>query len=753
MPTEFPKLRQDLVVSRQETAGGLVFIIKDPALGRFVRFKEPEYFIAQQLDGMTPLEEVRRRGEEHFGATLPESTLTQFTQKLLTLGFLDQANDSQAPVRESNGSVAQGRLRGNAFYLRLKVFDPDRLLEWLVPKLRFFYTRTFAVLSVGVILLAAYLMAASWDEIHRSLPRLYRIETVFLAWATFLIIVIGHEFAHGLTCKRYGGKVHEIGLMLIYLHPAMYCNVSDAWLFPEKKKRLLVTLAGAWFEVFCWALAMLCWRLTDPATLLNYLALVAATTLGIKSLFNLNPLIKLDGYYLLSDFLEMPNLRRNAFQYIGARIKSPWRSHPQSQEIGERERRIFWLYGLLAGTYSVWFIGYLLASLGAFLVGRYQTWGLVGFAALLVTIFRVPLKKGARLVASLFTPTRGILNLLKRLLRILAVGGIAAACLYFIKTDLKVSGEFRVLPIHNADVRADVEGIVEEILREEGDTVQAGEVIARLSDRDYRAEQEKVKAEIAEKQAQLRMLKAGARSEELELARTIIIKGEERLKYARAYLEMERTLYEEKLSSKKDFEVAEELVSLRAKELEESKGNLKLLLAGSRPEAIEAMEAEVSRLVSQQRYLEDQLKRLRIVSPIAGIVTTHRLKDKLGANLKKGDLVAEVHDLQTVTAEISVPEKEISDVSVGQLITLKARAHVGSSFHGKVKSITPVASKPAQDALQREFLVITELENKELKLRPEMSGNAKIYCGKRRLYEIVFRRLIRFVRVEFWSLW
>jgi hypothetical protein len=129
------------------------------------------------------------------------------------------------------------------------------------------------------------------------------------------------------------------------------------------------------------------------------------------------------------------------------------------------------------------------------------------------------------------------------------------------------------------------------------------------------------------------------------------------------------------------------------------------------------------------------------------------LKERLGATLKKGDLVAEVHEVKTVTAEISIPEKEISDVKVGQAVVLKARAHLGTSFQGQVFSISPVASKPAEGLVQREFLVVTRLENADFSLKPEMTGNAKIYCGQRRLYEIVFRRLIRFVRVEFWSWW
>jgi multidrug resistance efflux pump len=742
MSMTFPRLRADLVVSRQETPGGVVFVVKDPTVGRFVRFKEPEYFIARQFDGQTPLEEVRRRGESELGGALSEATVQQFASKLLNLGLLETPADAEAKP--------QGRIRGNIFYLRFKIFDPDALFERLVPRIRWAFTPQFAWFSISVILLGMLVTVMSWQEIHRSLPKLYRLESIFLAWFTFVSIVVGHEFSHGLTCKYFGGRVHEIGMLLIFLQPGMYCNVSDAWLFPEKRKRLLVTLAGAWFEIFCWAIATLVWRVSDPATLLNYLAMVVATTLGIKSLFNLNPLIKLDGYYLLSDYLEMPNLRRNAFAYIRARVARRW------AEIGEtpaRDRWIYWLYGVLAALYSTLLLSVLIFALGGFLMRRYQSWGLVAFGVFLLVFFKGPLRRGRRFLASLVSPAQGILRVVKRLLKIGAVLLAAGAALYFIPAQLKVSGEFRILPIHNAEVRAEVEGMIEEIVRDEGDEVKAGELIARLSDRDCQAEVSKVTAEIAEKEAQLRMLRAGPRAEEIELAKTTVVKSEERLKYAESFLLMEKSLFEEKLSSKKDYEEAAELAAVRRKELEESKGTLKVLLAGSRPETIEATEAEVARLTSHQKYLAGQLQRLRIVSPISGVITTHRLKDKLGSTLKKGDLVAEVNEMKTVTAEISVPEKEIADVKLGMPVMLKARAHLNTRFQGKVFSISPVASKPADGLVQREFLVITRLENADFSLKPEMTGNAKIYCGQNRLYENVIRRMIRFIRVEFWSWW
>jgi putative peptide zinc metalloprotease protein len=744
--TTYPRLRSDLIVSQQETPAGPVFVIKDPLIGRFVRFKAPEHFIAQQFDGATPVEEVRRRVEIHFDAPLSLATLEKFTARLQTLGLLE---DGQ--VREHRQHHQhQPRVRGNIFALRLKVFDPDKFLTALAPQLSFFFTRTFAVLSVLTLLTALGVTVTNWEEIHRSLRQLYRVETIPLAWFTLLCIVIGHEFSHGLACKRYGGKVHEIGFLLIYLQPAMYCNVSDAWLFPEKSKRLLVTLAGAWFELTVWALATLFWRVTEPGSLPNYLALIVATTLGIKSLFNLNPLIKLDGYYLLSDYLEIPNLRQRAFSYIGNRLRYFWRPVDRTTST-PRERRIYWLYGIQAWIYSVWIIGYILLSLGRFLIARYQGWGAAFMAALVISIFRHPLKRYGRFLASQFTPKRGMLLVMKRIAIMAVVFAAAGSCLYFIRTDLKISGEFRILPLHNADVRAEVEGIIEEILHDEGDQVAAGELIARLSDRDLRAELEKVTDEIAEKQAKLKLLKAGARAEEIELANVTVAKDEERLKFAQSLLQMEQTLYEQKLSSKKDLQLAADQAALRTGELQESKGNLKLLLAGSREEVIEATEAEISRLQTQRKYLQDQIQRLQVTSPIAGVVTTHRLKEIRGASVKKGDLIAEVHEFRTVTAEISVPEKDIADVKIGLPVTLKARAHINTNFYGKVVSIAPVASKAAEGIQQRNFLVVTELENSSLLLKPEMTGNAKISCGTHRLYENVFRRFIHFIRVEFWS--
>jgi multidrug efflux pump subunit AcrA (membrane-fusion protein) len=135
------------------------------------------------------------------------------------------------------------------------------------------------------------------------------------------------------------------------------------------------------------------------------------------------------------------------------------------------------------------------------------------------------------------------------------------------------------------------------------------------------------------------------------------------------------------------------------------------------------------------------------------VVTTAKLKEKVGQHVKKGDLIAQVHELKTVRVEIPVSERQIAGVKVGQRVVLKARAYPGNSFLGRVTTIAPIAAKEDEGREGRTILVTTQIENPSLLLKPEMPGNAETSCGKQPIINLLTRRLARYIRVEFWSWW
>ena len=782
-----PRLRRDLTVSRLETANGGFLIIKHPVSGRFYRFKEAERFIAEQLDGETPLDVIRERTEAKFGASLGLDTLNAFVKNLDKIGLLETSKPG-----EKRDSGRPSRIRGNLLYLRLALLDPDRLFTRLVPHIRLLFTRRFLVLSAIPILLALALTLANAREIAADLPRLYQASAILPFFALILVVASIHEFAHGLTCKHFGGEVHELGFMVMYFQPAFYCNVSDAWLFPEKSKRLWVGFAGPYFELVLWAVATIAWRMTEPDTGINYAALIIMALSGLRSFFDFNPFVKLDGYYLLSDLLELPNLRRRSFKYVGDGVKRLLGfGRRVALHVSARERRIYLIYGLVATVSSLSLLSYGLIRLGSYLIDNHQP------LALLSLVSYTGLRSGRRFRrlfgqrSSRVDPDddgdvltagpdgapeeaepqarkRKRVRSWSREIRWAGVAAAALAVLFFVHLQLRIAGPFTVLPEENADVRAAVEGIIEEIRVHEGDQVNAGDVIARLADKDVRAEVLKTQAQVREARANLRKLQVGTTAESLAVAKAGVAKAADAAKFAQGKLARSKLLFERQALSPQEFEGAQEQAATADNALAEARSQLSVLLRGNRPEEIEAAKAQVDRLEAQQHFLETQLGLLDVVSPASGVVATpaRELKEMVGKFVAKGALIAKVYAVQTVTGEIVITEKEIGDIHVGQGVALKSRAYPDMIFHGTVSTIATAAEGlPSATAVAttektgstntgvRTFVVTTEIDNRSGLLKPGMTGLAKVVGGDRRVVDLVKRRLAHTFKVEFWSWW
>ena len=753
MTDQLPKLRSDLVVSQQAAKGHVSFVIKDPENGQFFRFREPEHFIARQLDGSTRSEEVCRRVQEKFGLELEMGTLESFVKTLEQRRLLENGK-----VAARSKAREQGRFRGSLLYFRFKVCDPNRLFDWLIGKVRFCFTPLFIVFSAAVIFLACCTLVFNWPGFQHSLPGLYRLATIPLILAIILLVTAAHEFAHGLTCKHFGGEVHEMGVLLMYLQPAFYCNVSDAWLFPEKSQRLWVTFAGPYFELFLWALSALMWRFSDPSTWLNYVALAVTATSGLKAMLNFNPLLKMDGYYLLSDWLDVPNLRRRSYAYIGTGLKRLFGAKSGGTE-APRERRILLTYGLVASAFSFSLLTVLALKIGQFLSERdLGIWGVFVMFFLFFAKIRRRVRRLFPETSGWFKPVRATLAAARRPIIAFAILAVASGVVCFGRMGLKVVGPFRILPLHNADVRTEVEGIVEEIKVDEGDAVKKGDVIALLSNRDNLAELRQTEARIAQSKAKLKMLEAGPTREEIAVASAAVSKADAALTFARSRLVRDKALFEQNLLSRQDFEVAEQQAATAENDLAEAKSKLNVLLSGSRPEDIDQTKAEIAGLEAQRQFLDQQVKLACVVSPTSGVIATpsRQLMELAHQLVKKGDLIAKVYELRTIEAETPIEEKEIADVHLGQTVALKVRAYPELTFYGKVSSIGTAVqtSTDAKDiSTGRTVLVTTEIDNSLSLLKPEMTGSAKILCGEQRIIDLIRRRLARTFQVEFWSWW
>ncbi len=758
-----PRLRRDLTTTLHQTTGATAAVVNDPRSGRFFRLRETEWFVAEQLDGETPLDVVRQRTEARFGVPLRPETLQAFVRTLDRIGLLD---GPQSATRAR--SAGRRRVRGSLLYLRFPLFDPDRLFTWLAPRFRVLFTRRFVACSAAWMLLAVGITVANSAEIAHALAPFRHLWAIPTFVAVVLFVGTAHEFAHGLTCKHFGGEVHEVGFMLLYFTPAFYCNVSHAWLFPEKSRRLWVGFAGPYFELFLWAVATVAWRVTEADTWLNHAALPVLAVSGLRSLIDLNPFIKLDGYYLLSDHLEVPNLRRRSFAYVGDLAKRLFgMGRGIAARASRRERRVYLAYGLVATVSSLAFLGYGLVKAGGYFLATHQP------VALLLLASFAGLKSGRRFrrlsggAPNLSDPDGGVVTSTedgsepgapgeprrRAWKRPLAWTGLAAAAgslLFLGRMELRIVGPFAVLPAENADVRTAVDGIVQEVRVDEGDRVAAGDVIARLSDRDLRAQVAQTDAQVREARAKLGKLVAGAAPESLAVVRAAVARAEDAVRFARSKLARSQVLFEREASSREELEAAQDAALTAEHDLAAANGALRLLSKGARREDVEASRAEVDRLEAAQRLLVAQLGLLDVVSPVTGVVATpsQELKHLTGQYVGKGALIAKVYDVSTVTAQIVLPEKDIGDVHVGQDVAVRSRAYPDLVLHG---AVTTIATAAEQDSAK--FLVTTRIDNRGRLLKPGMTGMAKVAGGERRIVQLIRRWVTHTFKVEFWSWW
>jgi multidrug efflux pump subunit AcrA (membrane-fusion protein) len=486
-------------------------------------------------------------------------------------------------------------------------------------------------------------------------------------------------------------------------------------------------------EMIVWSVAVLIWRISAPETAIHHLAFIVMAASGLTILFNFNPLIRLDGYYLLSDYLDIPNLRQRAFAHIkGLFARRLLGLETEEKPLGLREKRIYISYGLIALAYTVGLLGFVLYRLSRYLVHTYGWWALALVITGALYAVRNQVKEAVRDASEKIEEHKE---------------EVLLAVLFFVPWPLKVKGSFVLLPEGRATVRTEIEGTIAKVLCQEGDRVRAGDPIVELAGVEIESAAKQTDAEIDEAEARLELLKEGARPQEIQKARSEVKAAEVSLELEQSKFKRSKELLERQLISEDEYERAKSTVDLREQELEGARAELSLLLAGSRPEEIREAEATLERLRAARGLLDYQKGVAVIRSPIAGIVLTPFMDQLANVYVEPGDEVCQIADCSVMIAEIEVPEKEVGDVAIGKKVKVKAKGFPSRSFYGKVTSIAQKAD-PGEN--QNYVTVRSYIDNPDAVLRPGMTGKAKIYCRRSSPLRIVIRRIVRSIRTEFW---
>jgi putative peptide zinc metalloprotease protein len=309
------RMRPDLSMRLHRYQGRPYWVVKEPIGLKYFRFQEEEFAILKMLDGNSSYESIKERFESEFA---PQRITLQDLQHFIGMLHRSGLVAADAPgqgrqLKRRRDEYRRRELLGrlsNVLALRFKGIDPERLLNWMYPYIGWYFSKTAFFGVMAMALVAVALVTVQYDEFRAKLPAFHQFfgpNNWFWLGITLAVTKVLHEFGHGLSCKHFGGECHEMGVMFLVLTPCLYCNVSDSWLLPNKWHRAAIGAAGMYVEITLASLATFLWWLTEPG-LFNHICLSVMFVCSVSTiLFNGNPLLRFDGYYILSDIAEIPN--------------------------------------------------------------------------------------------------------------------------------------------------------------------------------------------------------------------------------------------------------------------------------------------------------------------------------------------------------------------------------------------------------------------------------------------------------------
>ncbi|MCC2633019.1 MAG: hypothetical protein K0S48_905 [Ramlibacter sp.] len=489
-----PNLVGGLRIVRQQVRDQVWRLLVEPGTGRQLRLNPAAYAFAGRCDGRTTVEDIWRLLLEREGEQAPtQDEILRLLAQLSRAGLVqfDTApNLSLLFARRDEDEERTRRSFINPLFLRVRLFDPARLLDALAPAVRAATRWPLLPLWTIGVLLALVAAAMQYPALKADALRVLATPSSYaMAWLAYPLVKALHELAHGMAVRHFGGSVHEVGLSLIFLTPAPYVDASAANAFSSSRQRAIVSAAGIMVELALAAAGMLAWLSLSPG-LLRDAALVVVLIGAVSTLlFNANPLLRLDGYHFLCDVLQLPNLavRSQAWwatqwrRLVGAAPALP------SGVLAHGETKWLVFHAPAALLYRIGLVAALV-----FWVGR-QSWllGWLAAVALAAWLLSGVVKGFLRSAAASTDPSAR-----RRTLAATAVlGALALVVLFMVPAPATVVARGIVWPPESAQLRAESAGFVQAGQVPDGAVVAPGDTVVMLADPTLEAQRERTASE------------------------------------------------------------------------------------------------------------------------------------------------------------------------------------------------------------------------------------------------------------------
>lgn len=474
-------LRPDCPVRRQSFRGQPWYVISDPFANRHFRVRPEAWELLARLDRSKSVEELWQQMIERDPTTAPGQReviqmLTQLHGANLLLAEVAPETWSMVARRDRERRQAARQQWMNFLFLRIPLFDPDAILERLKSVGKLLLSPVGLLLWVFMALWGGKSIIDHWAEFRVQTQGVLAPTNLAWLYLVWTLVKVVHEFGHGMMAKRWGGQVRSCGIMLLVFTPVPFVDVSAAWAFRERWKRMLVGGGGMIFELFVASIAAVVWARVGGegivgAVAYNIVFLASVSTI----LFNANPLLRFDGYYLLADWVGVPNLQRQA--------ASQWRRWFERKGLGldgpapiartKRGAAALGAFGAAGAFYRV----FVLLVIAAFIGGQLFEVGFV-FALVGLSIWLGgPLLKFFRyLISDAKTQSKRRQALAWAVgLPLVIIGGLA-----WVPMPHAVRAPGVVTSANVVDVYAQAEGVIESLPIKSGAFVKTGEIVVQL---------------------------------------------------------------------------------------------------------------------------------------------------------------------------------------------------------------------------------------------------------------------------------